>query len=250
MGSGDHFGAEAEAKMLYAEERMSEELKKRDRERCEEMRRDEGRQRRQAYEEGVLRPRGRRLFVFVGASEAAFDHEHYPLAADKDVKHDPLVRGMLREIEELRAQLPIRRQCACCGAQRNAECFSQGEDVCDKCNLAHSDEESREEHQARVHWQEEAQGMRQELGAAKAASRSSEELARSRGYENDRLKNELLNKTLALKLTTEALQVACAFVRSQPHKLTCPWSANPKSDRDCTCGINRALGLQPEKKLT
>jgi hypothetical protein len=134
MGSGDHFGAEAEANMLYAEERMSAELKKRDRERLDEI-----------YRKGVLTPRGRRLFVFKGASPTVFDPEHYPLATDKDVKCDPLVRRLSREIEELRAQLPVQRQCPRCEVSRNTECFSRDEDVCDKCKLASLAEKPSEE---------------------------------------------------------------------------------------------------------
>lgn len=134
MGSGDHFGAEAEANMLYAEERMSAELKKRDRERLDEI-----------YRKGVLTPRGRRLFVFKGTSPTVFDPEHYPLATDKDVKCDPLVRRLSREIEELRAQLPVQRQCSRCEASRNTECFSQDEQVCDKCKLASLAEKPSEE---------------------------------------------------------------------------------------------------------
>ena len=93
----------------------------------------------------MLIPRGRRLFVFRGTSPTVFDPEHYPLAADKDVKCDPLVRRLSREIEELRAQLPVRRQCSLCGASRNTECFSQDEDVCDKCKLASLAEKPSEE---------------------------------------------------------------------------------------------------------
>ena len=238
MGSGDHFGAEAEARML--ERGISEQIRKE---------REKAQRREEAYQEIMVKPRTRKLFTFVGTA-SSFEREHYPLAADKDIRHDPLVRRMHKEIEELKAQLPVRRQCLLCGVQRNTECFSQDEEVCDKCNLACSTDEQNEEHASRLHWQDEATKMRQELGAAKSAARASEELSTQRKYENDKLTNELMNKTLALKLTTEALQAACAFVRSQPHKLTCPWSANPKSELDCTCGINRALGIQPEKKLT
>lgn len=240
MGSGDHFGAEAEANMLRAEERMAEDFERRQKEQRHE----------EAYRRGVLTPRSRKLFVFKGESPAVFDPDHYPLATDKDVQHDPLVRRLLEEIENLRAQLPIRRQCLLCGVQRSVECFTVEEKICDRCNLTNALDESREEHASRVHWQDEATKMRQELGAAKSAAKASDELSMRRKYENDKLQNELMNKTLAMKLTTEALQAACSFIRSQPHKLTCPKSANPKSELDCTCGINRALGLQPEKKLT
>jgi len=251
MGSGDHFGAEAEANMLRAEERLNDELNRR--ERCaaaNEQRDEEQRRRRQAYEAAVLKPRGRRLFVFTGCSETVFDPEHYRLAVDKDIRRDPLVKRLARELEEMRAQLPVRRMCSRCGASRVVDCFSQDESICDRCHLASLSDGLNEEHLARSVWQDKATQVERELREAKESCARQEELALKRAYENDQLKNELLNKTLALKLTTEALQFATAYVRSQPHKLTCPKSGNPKSPLDCNCGIDLALGLRPERKLT
>lgn len=250
MGSGDHFGAEAEANMLYAEERMSEELKKRDRERCDEMRREESLRHEQAYRKGVLTPRGRKLFVFKGASPTVFDSEHYPLATDRDVRRDPLVRRLTKEIEELQKQLPVRHQCPCCGVSRSIECFSQEEEVCDKCNLSIIFEESGEEHLSRIHWQDKATQLERELQTARKTAKANEELATQRGYERDRIQNELLNKKLAKELTEIALDRICAFVKQLPHKSTCPKSATPNGEAPCTCGIDAALGRQPEQGVT